>query len=211
MNNSTYRYLLGAAILAVALMLVFPSSSYAQRLLPQPKNFVATLTGKDMVPPVDTKASGTVRFHMNSNGTLCYYIDVKNITGVLGSHIGLKNGTELAQLLNPYADVATIGSYPTGPVDGILGSGEIKARGNSEPPFSSAPGSLSGPLLGKNVTDLDKMIAGNNTYVTVRTTSHENGEIQGQILPTNMHVTCLSTLRFTYPPSTMPAASNFGP
>ena len=211
MNKSTYRYLLGAAILAVTLMLVFPSSSYALRLLPQPKNFVAILTGKDMAPPVDTKASGTARFHMNSNGTLCYYIDVKNITGVLGSHIGLKNGTELAQLLNPYADVATIGSYPTGPVDGILGSGEIKARGSAEPPFSSAPGSLSGPLLGKNVTDLDKVIAGNNTYVTVRTTSHENGEIQGQIHPTNMHVTCLSTLRFTYPPSTMPAASNFGP
>ena len=46
MNNSTYRYLLGAAILAVALMLVFPSSSYAQRLLLQPKNFVAILTGQ---------------------------------------------------------------------------------------------------------------------------------------------------------------------
>jgi hypothetical protein len=148
---------------------------------------------------------------MNSNGTMCYYIDVKNITGVLGSHIGLKNGTELAQLLNPYADVATIGSYPTGPVDGILGSGEIKARGTAEAPFSSAPGTLSGPLLGKNVTDLDKVIADNNTYVTVRTTAHENGEIQGQIVPTNIHVSCLSTMRFAYPPTTTPAASNFGP
>ena len=58
---------------------------------------------------------------------------------MLGSHIGLKNGTELAQLLNPYADVATIGSYPTGSVDGIFGSGEIKARGTAEAPFSSAP------------------------------------------------------------------------
>jgi hypothetical protein len=164
-----------------------------------------------MVPPVDTKASGIARFHMNSNGTLCYYIDVKNITGVLGSHIGLKNGTEIAQLLNPYTDVATIGSYPTGPVDGILGSGEIKARAAAEPPFSSAPGSLTGPLLRKNVTDLDKMIAGNNTYVTVRTTSHENGEIQGQIVPTNTHVGCLGTMRFAYPPPTTPAASNFGP
>ncbi|MGA9843241.1 MAG: CHRD domain-containing protein [Nitrososphaeraceae archaeon] len=161
--------------------------------------------------PTTTTASGTARFHMNSNGTLCYYIDVKNITGVLGSHIGLKNGTELAQLLNPYADVATIGSYPTGPVDGILGSGEIKARGTAEQPSSSAPGALSGPSLGKNVTDLDKVIAGKNTYVTVRTTSHENGEIQGQILPTNIHVSCLSTVRFAYPPPTTPAASNFGP
>ena len=211
MNTNTYKLLSGAAIVAVALVLLFPSSSYAQRLLPQPKNFVAILTGKDVVPPVNTKASGTARFHMNSNGTLCYYIDVKNVTGVLGSHIGLKNGTELAQLLNPYADVATIGSYPTGSVEGILGSGEIKARGNAEAPFSSAPGALSGPLLGKNVTDLDKVIAGNNTYITVRTTAHENGEIQGQILPTNIHVSCLSTMRFAYPPATTPAASNFGP
>jgi hypothetical protein len=210
MNKNIRGFLIGATIVAVALMLLFPISSYAQRLQPQSKNFVAILTGKDMVPPVDTKASGIARFHMNSNGTLCYYIDVQNITGVLGSHIGLKNGTELAQLLNPYADVATIGSYPTGKVNGILGSGEIKARGTSEP-FSSQAGGLSGPLLGKNVTDLDKVIAGNSTYVTVRTTSHENGEIQGQIHPTNDHVACLSNMRFSYPPPTTPAASNFGP
>jgi hypothetical protein len=211
MNKSNREYLMGATLVVIALVLLFPISAFAQPLVPQPKNFVAILTGKDMVPPVNTKASGIARFHMNSNGTLCYYIDVKDITGVLGSHIGVKNGTELAQLLNPYADVATIGSYPTGPVNGILGSGEIKARGSAEAPFSSGPGSLSGPLLGKNVTDLDKMIAGNSTYVTVRTTSHENGEIQGQILPTNIHVACLSNMRFTYPPPTAPAASNFGP
>lgn len=210
MSKNIYRILLSATIFAVALVLIFPSSSYAQRLLPQPKNFVATLTGKDMVPPVNTKASGIARFHMNSNGTLCYYIDVKNITGVIGSLIGLKNGTELADLLNPYADVGTIGSYPTGPVDGILGSGEIKARGNAEPPFSPV-GSLSGPLLGKNVTDLDKVIESNATYVTVRTTSHENGEIQGQIHPSAIQVACLSSMRFVYPPPTTPAARNFGP
>ena len=39
-------------------MLVFPSSLYAQRLLPQPKNFIATLTGKNLTPPVDTTATG---------------------------------------------------------------------------------------------------------------------------------------------------------
>jgi hypothetical protein len=153
--KNTYRFLSCAAIISVALVLVIPSSSYAQRLLPQPKNFVAILTGKNVSPSVDTKASGTARFHMNSNGTLCYYIDVKNITGALGSHIGLKNGTVLAQLLNPYADVSTIGSYPTGAVDGILGNGEIKEHGAAEAPFSSAPGGLTGPLLRKNVTDLE--------------------------------------------------------
>jgi hypothetical protein len=56
-----------------------------------------------------------------------------------------------------------------------------------------------------------KVIEGKNTYVTVRTTAHENGEIQGQILPTNIHVSCLSSMRFACPPTTTPAASNFGP
>ena len=80
-----------------------------------------------MTPPVDTPATGQARFHMNANGTLCYYVDVRNITGVVGAHVGLKNGTELASLTNPYAEVATIASYPTAAVDGILIAGEIKA------------------------------------------------------------------------------------
>jgi hypothetical protein len=79
-----------------------------------------------LTPPVDTKATGQARFHMNANGTLCYYVDVRNITGVLGSHIGFKNGTELAGLTNPYAEVATIASYPTAAVDGILTAGQIR-------------------------------------------------------------------------------------
>ena len=146
MSKNIYRFLLSATIVAVASYMYFQPPLMLNDFATQPKNFVAVLTGKDMVPSVDTKASGTARFHMNSNGTLCYYIDVKNITGVIGAHIGSKNGTELATLLNPYADVATIGSYPTGPVDGILGSGEIKARGIAQPPFNPI-GGLSGPLL----------------------------------------------------------------
>ncbi|HET7344395.1 MAG TPA: hypothetical protein VFJ05_00805 [Nitrososphaeraceae archaeon] len=69
-----------------------------------------------------------VIFHVNANGTLCYYVNVKNTTGVLTVDVGFKNGTDFALLLNPYAEVATIDSYPTGPVDRILGSGEIKAE-----------------------------------------------------------------------------------
>jgi hypothetical protein len=164
-----------------------------------------------LVPPVDTAATGIARFHVNPNGTLCYYADVKNITEVLTANIGFKNGTDLALLLNPYAEVATIASYPTGPVDGILGSGEIKAgiSGPIEPPFAAT--GLSGPLLGKNVTDLVNVIISGDAYVTVRTTGHESGEIQGQILPSNSHVGCLTSMRFAYPPPTTPSPSNFGP
>ena len=72
------------------------------------------------------------RFHMNPDGSLCYSVDVYHITGVLGSHIGTKNGTELADLINPYATMqfyptGTIGAYPTASVNGTLTSGDIKA------------------------------------------------------------------------------------
>jgi hypothetical protein len=209
MKNNLYTSVLIASVFAI-IVVATPISTYAQQQK-QPKDFTATLTGKNMVPPVDTPATGLARFHVNPNGTLCYYLDVKNITGVLAANVGFKNGTDLALLLNPYAEVATIASYPTGPVDGILGSGEIKAgiSGQIEPPLSAT--GLSGPLLGKNVTDLDNVIKTKDAYVTVRTTGHESGEIQGQILPSNSHVGCLTSMRFAYPPPTTPSPSNFGP
>ena len=212
MKNKTYTCILIASLFAVA-VLAAPVSTFAQQQpkSQQPKNFIATLTGKNLTPPVDTPATGQARFHMNANGTLCYYVDVRNITGVVGAHVGLKNGTELASLTNPYAEVATIASYPTAAVDGILIAGEIKAGTGVPvaPPLSAF--SLSGPLVGKNVTDLDNILNNKTASVTVRTTAHEQGEIQGQIVPTNSHVGCLSTMRFAYPPPTTPSPSNFGP
>jgi hypothetical protein len=61
-------------------------------------------------------------------------------------------------------------------------------------------------LVGKNVTDLDSIIKGKSAYVTVRTVDHQRGVIQGQILPSNSPVSCLTTLRFA-PPSTLPSPS----
>ena len=80
-----------------------PVLTYAQ----QQTNFVANLSGKNVTPPVNTPASGTAKFQVNPNGTLSYQVDAMNLNKVIGSHIGSKNGTELAQLLDPYATVST--------------------------------------------------------------------------------------------------------
>jgi hypothetical protein len=194
----------------VTALVATPMSIYAQ----QQTNYFATLTGKDMVPPVNTPATGVARFHMNPDGSLCYSVDASRITGVLGAHIGTKNGTELADLTNPYATqqfypTGTIGAYPTASVNGTLTSGDIKA-GIRGPPGKGgviSPLGLVGPLIGKNVTDLDNILKSKNGYVTVRTLDHQRGEIQGQILPTSSNVNCLTTMRFA-PPSTMPSPNS---
>src|SRR5437660_1249106 len=76
----------------IALATATSISAYAQ----QQTNFAAILTGKGVTPPVNTAAKGVATFHINPNGGLCYYEGVSGISGVLGAHIGFKNGTELA-------------------------------------------------------------------------------------------------------------------
>jgi len=62
---------------------------------------------------------------------------------------------------------------PTGQVNGQISKGVITAN------------DLSGPVSGKNVTDLIVLMKNNSAYVVVRTQGHENGEIQGVIIPSN--------------------------
>jgi hypothetical protein len=192
-----------ATIIAVTLTAT-PVSIYAQQAQQQGQmNFIADLSGKNMSPPVNTAATGTAEFHINENGSLCYQVHVNNIDGVLGAHIGTKNGTELADLINPYAVVNTQQVYPTGPVNGLLTSGEIRygIRGPSSDVVFTY-GGLLGPLIDKPVTALNDVIKKNSAYVTVRTLDHQTGEIQGQIVPTSSTVSCLTHARFGVPTTT---------
>ena len=188
--------------IAVVAIAATPTSVYAQQTQ---MNFIANLTGKDMTPPVNTPATGTAEFHINSDGSLCYQVSVNNINGVLGSHIVTKNGTELTDLINPYAVVASpdplnpIQAYPTGHVNGLLASGDIRIGLNGQ--FGPLP------THGKSVTELDNLIKNSSAYVKVRTLANQPGEIQGQILPTSSNVSCLTTHRFASP-TTTPNPSN---
>jgi hypothetical protein len=148
-----------------------PVLTYAQ----QQTNFVANLSGKNVVPPVNTPATGVAKFHTNSNGTLSYEIDTMNLNKVIAGHIFTKNGTEILQLLSPYASISTgfnqvKSRYPTGMVNGRLASGVITAD------------ELLGPFLGKSVADLVNAMRHGEIYVTIRTQPHQHGEIAGQIV-----------------------------
>jgi hypothetical protein len=162
-----YRYV---PILSICLLTIsgLPISIPA---LAQQMNYGATLSGSNLSPPVTTGASGTAKFNVDQQGNMAYQIDVKNIKGIIGSHISLKNGTDLAQVFNPYVEVAGKSGIPTGEVNGQLSKGTLTTS------------DLSGPLFGKNVTDLASLMNNGSAYVVVRTQVHENGEIQGDITP----------------------------
>jgi len=160
-----YAPLISLSILVVSLISI---PAFAQQM-----SFNANLSGRTLSPSVNTVATGTAKFNLDSNGNMAYNIDVTNLKGVIGAHISPQNGTDLAQVFNPYVQVNGRSEIPTGQVNGQLSKGIITES------------DLSGPLSGKNVTDLATLMKNNSAYVVVRTIAHEKGEIQGVITPSN--------------------------
>ena len=126
----------------------------------------AMLTGTEVVPPVETKASGEATFTLSKDGKeLAYTLTVKDIENATAAHIhaGKKgeNGGPLAGLFT--------GPKKEGTFSGELAKGTITEK------------ELMGPLAGKQVKDLVKIIKEGGAYVNIHTEKNPNGEVRGQI------------------------------
>ena len=160
---SRYSPLMSLGILTISLISM---PAFAQQA-----NFVASLSGQNLSPKVSTAATGTAKFNVGPDGNMAYVVDGKNIKGIIGAHISLKNGTDVAQVFNPYVEINGKSGIPTGEVNGQISKGVITAN------------DLSGPLSGKTITDLANLMKNNSINVVIRTQGHENGEIQGAVTP----------------------------
>ena len=160
---SRYSPLMSLGILTISLI--------SMPVFAQQANFIASLSGQNLSPKVSTAATGTAKFNVGPDGNMAYVVDGKNIKGIIGAHISLKNGTDVAQVFNPYVEINGKSGIPTGEVNGQISKGVITAN------------DLSGPLSGKTITDLASLMKNNSINVVVRTQGHENGEIQGAVTP----------------------------
>ena len=158
--------ILNAAILAT--IVISMTSSLTTTVLAQ-QSFTAKLSGSNEVPPITTSGSGIATFHLSADGkSLDYQLNLTKMDGVMAAHIhsgkqGV-NGPPVAGLFNP-----SMSGPPTGAVNGLLKKGTLTSS------------DLSGPLAGKQISDLVNMIKSGGAYVNVHTTKNQNGEIRGQI------------------------------
>ncbi len=129
-------------------------------------DFRAGLTGKNEVPVVTTKAKGEADFMMSKDGKeLTYILKLKNIEGVTAAHIHAgKKGEDGEAIAGLFA-----GPEKTGKFSGVLAKGTITDK------------DLVGPLAGKTIDDLVKMIKDGDAYVNVHTARVPNGELRGEI------------------------------
>jgi Cu/Zn superoxide dismutase len=137
------------------------------------KEFSARLTGSKEVPPVDTDATGRIRLAAKPQDALDYQISLSNLNGVVtGAHIHRgSTGTNGPVLSN----LNIGGAFASA----SAGDGSASASTSSGGTITSSD--LKGPLAGKHVSDLVKLIEDGNAYANVHTRQHPNGEIRGQL------------------------------
>jgi hypothetical protein len=150
------------------------------------QEYSAKMTGDEEVPPVSTGTTGTIKLAANSQqDALDYNIDLTNLNGVITGaqiHMGTPgaNGPVVADLNTPGTDAAAAASSSSGGVSAMT-SNSIGGT------ITSAD--LKGPLEGKQVSDLVKLIGKGRTYASVNTEQNSRGEIRGQLSSSSLDTT----------------------
>ena len=130
-------------------------------------HYEAKLTGKNEVPPHETKATGTATFNAMGTNSISYTVHVKDMQMVTTAHIHQGKAGENGPVV---AAVLYTTNTPSAMTNGVL------------TPRNYYSTNLEGPLQGKQITDLIDMINSGGAYANVHTTANPMGEIRGQIV-----------------------------
>ena len=188
-----------AAITAIAV--VDPSSSSSSG-----DQFSARLSGDNEVPQVNTDSTGRIRLVVNSQqDALDYQISLSNLNGIVtGAHIHSGGSGTNGPIV---ANLNVHGAFASASAGGGGGGGSATTSTSTGGTVTSAD--LKGPLAGKQISGLIKLIEDGKAYVNVHTDQNPDGEIRGQLAPsTNEEIdTSTSTGASATASSTSPSAS----
>ena len=184
-----------AAVTATAI--AGPSSSSSGN------QFSAKLTGDNEVPPVNTDATGRIRLIGSSaQDTVDYQISLSNLNGIVtGAHIHRGSTGTNGPIV---ANLNVHGAFASASAGGGGDGGSATTSTSTGGTITSAD--LKGPMSGKQISDLIKLIQDGKAYVNVHTNQNPEGEIRGQIAPsTNEEIDTSTGASATA--STSPSAS----
>jgi hypothetical protein len=175
MNINT-KYLLATALIgALSLECIAPSiigiAAYAQQSQTQstPGNFVANLSGNNLLPPVNTNASGQAVLNLTNQGSkMAYLVNAHGLDKVTSASLEYTLGGRARDIILLYDGVR---SGPTGKINGMFVNGIFGAS------------SFLNDFKGKQLSDLIKAMTDGNVFLRVRTISIPLGQIGGKVSP----------------------------
>lgn len=176
------NFILSALLILSAVLILSAIDNYGSAYAQENTEFTATLSGKEVIPPVKTDGTGIANFQAGEN-LLYYQINVLNagkITSVQINHGAVgTNGDAIVTLIESKDDddVNLIGNIPTltGVASTKQSSSSFSASGNVN------VADLTGPFKDKTIADLVIAMQSGETYVNVQTEDHPEGELRGQI------------------------------
>lgn len=130
----------------------------------------AVLAARDGVRLNSTKAKGTFGLELSEDGKISNYkLIVKNISNITSVHMHQGEiGTNGPIVMTLYKD-----TDPVGLLDTVLLGGNVLSD------------QFEGPMAGKYISDLIKLITEGRIYISICTTQYPEGEIRGQLLNTD--------------------------
>jgi len=193
--------IVSAIIILVIELTGAAASSSDSNIIQQQQNhsFIALLTGHNVIPTVDTNATGTVKFQPNNSNIngLYYQINLTNLHNDVARvdlYLGNKteNGRIVARLyqttINP-SEICCRSAASESERSKFFFNGTISTQNLELGPLASS----------KNITDLVRLFNRGNMYVEADTCqpkslsfSGSEGEIRGQIMPFASNSTTLT-------------------
>jgi curli biogenesis system outer membrane secretion channel CsgG len=158
-TNKGYFVVVVAALVSLILVATATTQSYAQN-----EQYRAKLDGNNEVPPVNTTSDGVINFKTKS-GMMTWKMNVTGITDVTGANIHTGKVGENGDIVVDLLKVSKHSDTPKGMI----------MRGNV------TDSSLTGPMAGQTLADLQTAMTNGDTYVNVQTQDHPDGEIRGQV------------------------------
>ena len=180
------NFILSALLILSAVLILSAIDNYGSAYAQENTEFTATLSGKEVIPPVKTDGTGIANFEVGEN-SLSYQINVLNagkITSVQINHGAVgTNGDAIVTLIESKGDgeVNLVDNIPT--LTGIASTKQSSSSFSASGNVNVAD--LTGPFKDKTIADLVIAMQSGETYVNVQTEDHPEGELRGQISEAN--------------------------
>ena len=176
-ENLSLSIAVAAMIFAAAMTSAFIKAEGQQGT----QSFSGSLLGSNEKPPTESNSTGTANFQANENNSMISY--TLNVTGIKKiTQANIRNGSQ----------------GENGDILVVLSKSE-SVKGDDRPPKIGFSGKitkddLTGPLKGKELSDLISLMSKGNAYANIQTEKYPKGAIRAQIASSETGATSNETL-----------------